>query len=233
MLSSFSILLLPVSCFRLLCVFVQISSWDWGHVVQVLQFCGRLTTANHLLLPLTLFVLDFALLLHLLLGLGDVTVTASTKPCAFFSPLLSNLFCPVTTCHANHLYPSACLSPLSLCFSLSLKSSTPESPKTPTSPWDLEWLPAHLTHPYAPSHTRTWTQDPKQKNLCHGVHGSKRILTVKQLITLNPCTQTNNWWIQMQDGCHCPSLSHFLWRSQQEYYSHAPRQVRHEDGRRY
>lgn len=88
---------------------------------------------------------------------GDLSITASTKSCAFFSRL--KIFCRLPTCHATHLCPS--VSPLlSLCFSLSLKSSTPESPKTPSSPWDLEWMTAQLTRLFAPSHTRTWTQPP-------------------------------------------------------------------------
>lgn len=49
-----------------------------------------------------------------------------------------------------------------LCFSLSSKSSTPESPKTPSSPWDLEWMLSQLTRLFPTSHKRTGRQPSKE-----------------------------------------------------------------------
>lgn len=75
-----------------------------------------------------------------------------------------------------------------LCFSLSSKSSTPESPKTPSSPWDLEWMLSQLTRLFPTSHKRTGKQPSKELfgELCC----SRFILTVKRFATLHKDTKS-------------------------------------------
>ena len=134
LLSSFSI---TFSLLLLLNVFVQIWERDEGHLVPGL-FCGRLLNAG---LPLTLHLLDLPQLLHMLLGLGTLGITGSAKSCVFFL-CFEKLLLPTAYLPCEPSLPISVFPILSLCFSLSLKSSSPESPKTPSSPWDLEWMPA-------------------------------------------------------------------------------------------
>lgn len=138
-------------------VFVQIWNRDEGHFVQGLFLFGD----RLLISRLPPHLLDFPLLLHLLLGLGKLGIWVSQAPLnlvlsslvLFFKILLPSAYLP-----CDPSLPISVSPLLSLCFSLSLKSSTPESPKTPSSPWDLEWMTAQLTRPFAPFHSRTWTQ---------------------------------------------------------------------------
>lgn len=112
---------------------------------------------------------------------GDLNFKASTKSCAFFSRftiLLPSAYLPCDPSLPISVFPL-----LSLCFSLSLKSSTPESPKTPESPWDLEWMPAQLTRAfctlsYKDMDANPPTPTPQTEEPFSGGHCSERILTV-------------------------------------------------------
>lgn len=111
-----------------------------GYLAQL--FLREQCDPSHLLL--TLHLLNFLLLFHLL---GPGTITLFLK------------FFRLSTCLAIHLYPSLFL--LSV-FLLVLKSSSPETPKTPSSPWELEWTLSQLMRLFPTSHKRTGIQPPKE-----------------------------------------------------------------------
>lgn len=101
-------------------------------------------------------------------------VTTETKPLWFvllFFFLSFFSFFRLPTCRATYLCPSLFLL---FCFSLSLKSSTPESPKTPSSPWDLEWMMAQLTPFYTPPSQKDTDATFIVKNLCRGALCSEK-----------------------------------------------------------
>lgn len=108
-------------------------------------------------------------------------------------------------------------SSVSLFLPLSLKSSTPESPKTPESPWDLEWMTDPTNKPFC---TLSY-KDTDETPLPPSPKTQKNLFSWSALLRpdpyseqqLNTLTHAHRHVIderRMEDGFRCLQLSHFF-----------------------